>query len=118
MNDVRMLSWAATIGPYTNDVIAKVFRSVKIKEQGYNSALAILRLSKGYTKERFETACRIALEMVSSPRYRLIQSFLVNNQDIVRKEQKALPKENSQTDEDSSAFISGASYYGGGVHNA
>ena len=27
MNDVRMLSWAATIGPYTNDVIARVFRS-------------------------------------------------------------------------------------------
>ncbi len=25
MNDSRMLSWAATIGPYTNDVIAKVF---------------------------------------------------------------------------------------------
>ena len=42
MNDVRMLSWAAPIGPYTNKVIAKV----KIKEQGYNAALAILRLSK------------------------------------------------------------------------
>lgn len=118
MNDVRMLSWAATIGPYTNDVIARVFRSVKIKEQGYNAALAILRLSKGYEKERFETACRIALEMSSSPRYRLIQSILINNQDIVRKEQEALPKENSQAEENSGAFIRGASYYGGGAHNA
>ena len=118
MNDVRMLSWAATIGPYTNDVIARVFRSVQIKEQGYNAALAILRLSKGYEKKRFETACRIALEMSSSPRYRLIQSLLVNNQDIVREEQEALPRENSHAEEDSGAFIRGASYYGGGAHNA
>ncbi len=118
MNDTRMLSWAATIGPYTNDVIARVFRSVKIKEQGYNAALAILKLSKGYTKERFETACRIALEMSSSPRYRLIQSILLNNQDIIRKEQETQPKENGQAGEDSGAFIRGASYYGGGAHNA
>ncbi len=118
MNDVRMLSWAATIGPCTNEVIARVFRSVKIKEQGYNSALAILRLSKGYPKERFETACRIALEMASSPRYRLIQTLLNSNQDIVRKEQETLPKENSEATEESGAFIRGASYYGGGARDA
>lgn len=113
MNDVRMLSWAATIGPNTNEVIARVFRSVKIKEQGYNAALAILRLSKGYTKERFETACRIALESASSPRYRLIQSILIHNQDIVRKEQESVPRENRLTEADGGAFIRGAAYYGG-----
>ena len=118
MNDARMLSWAATIGPYTNDVIARVFRSVQIKEQGYNAALAILRLSKGYPKERFETACRIALEQASSPRYRLIQAILINNRDIVRREQEAIPKENSQVKEESGAFIRGAAYYGGGDHDA
>ncbi len=91
---------------------------MKIKEQGYNAALAILKLSKGYTKERFETACRIALGMSSSPRYRLIQSILVNNQDIVRKEQEPLPKENRQAEEDSGAFVRGVSYYGGGANNA
>ena len=118
MNDVRMLSWASTIGPCTNEVIARVFRSVQIKEQGYNAALAILRLSKGYPKDRFETACRVALEMASTPRYRLIQSILINNQDIVRREQESLPKENSEAEEDKGAFIRGASYYGGGGHNA
>ena len=91
---------------------------MKIKEQGYNAALAILRLSKGYPKERFEAACRIALGMSSSPRYRLIQSILINNQDIVRKEQETQPKENGQVAEDNGAFIRGASYYGGGDHNA
>lgn len=118
MNDVRMLSWAATIGPYTNYVIARIFRSVKIKEQGYNAAMAILMLSKNYEKERFETAFHLALEMSSSPRYRLIQSILVNNQDIVRKEHEALPRENSHAEEDSDAFIRGAFYYEGGTHNA
>jgi hypothetical protein len=118
MNDARMLSWAATIGPYTNDVIARVFRSVQIKEQGYNAALAILRLSKGDPKARFETACRIALEQASSPRYRLIQAILINNRDIVRREQEAIPKENSQVKEESGAFIRGAAYYGGGDHDA
>ena len=36
MNDERMLSWAETIGPNTKEVIARVFRSVQIKEQSYN----------------------------------------------------------------------------------
>ena len=71
-----------------------------------------------YPKERFEAACRIALGMSSSPRYRLIQSILINNQDIVRKEQETQPKENGQVAEDNGAFIRGASYYGGGDHNA
>lgn len=118
MNDTRMLSWAATIGPYTNDVIARVFRSVQIKEQGYNAALAILRLSKGYPKDRFEAACRIALGQASSPRYRLIQAILINNQDLIRRDQEAIPKENSQATEESGAFIRGAAYYGGGDPDA
>lgn len=114
MNDVRMLAWASTIGPYTKEVISRVFRSVQLKEQGYNAALAILRLSKDYTKERFETACRISLEMASSPRYRLIRSILINNQDIIRKEQESIPKGNLQVDDISGAFVRGAAYYGGG----
>ena len=118
MNDARMLSWAATIGPYTNDVIARVFRSVQIKEQGYNAALAILRLSQGYPKERFEAACRIALEHASSPRYRLIQAILISNQDLIRRDQEAIPRENNQAKEESGAFIRGATYYRGGYPDA
>ena len=73
---------------------------------------------ESYEKERFETTFHLALEMSSSPRYRLIQSILVNNQDIVRKEHEALPRENSHAEEDSDAFIRGAFYYEGGTHNA
>jgi hypothetical protein len=115
MNDERMLSWASTIGHNTKEVIARVFRSVQIKEQGYNAALAILRLSKDYPKDRFDTACRIALNRTASPRYRLIRSILSNNQDIVLKEQESVPRENAQAEEEHGAFVRGASYYGGGA---
>ena len=115
MNDERMLSWASTIGHNTKEVIARVFRSVQIKEQGYNAALAILRLSKDYPKDRFDTACHIALNRTASPRYRLIRSILSNNQDIVLKEQESVPRENAQAEEEHGAFVRGASYYGGGA---
>ena len=77
-----------------------------------------MTVSKGYPKERFETACRIALEQASSPRYRLTQAILINNRDIVRREQEAIPKENRQVKEESGAFIRGAAYYGGGGQDA
>ena len=56
-NDVRMRSWVATIGPNTLEVINRIFRSVQLEEQGYNAALSVLKLSKQYTNERFESAC-------------------------------------------------------------
>ncbi len=42
----RILSWASNIGPNTELVVKRIFDSVKIKEQGYNSALSVLKLSK------------------------------------------------------------------------
>lgn len=71
-----------------------------------------------YPKDRFEAACRIALGQASSPRYRLIQAILINNQDLIRRDQEAIPKENSQATEESGAFIRGAAYYGGGDPDA
>lgn len=70
MNDERMLSWASTIGPNTREVIERVFRSVQIKEQGYNSALSILNLSKHYPNGRIPhpnivAAVRIILKHMS-----------------------------------------------------
>ena len=50
--------------------------------------------------------------------YRLIQAILINNQDLIRRDQEAIPKENSQATEESGAFIRGAAYYGGGDPDA
>ena len=119
MNDERMLSWASTIGPYTREVIERVFRSVQIKEQGYNSALSILNLSKHYPNCRFEDACRIALNNTTSPRYKYLKALLSNNQDILERERasKRQPQENHSIAEEQGAYVRGASYYGGGDHH-
>jgi hypothetical protein len=78
----RILAWACEIGIHVSMVVQRVFDSVKVKEQGFNPALSILRLGKKYTNERLETACRIALEQgFSSPRYAHLNSILSLNQD-------------------------------------
>ena len=116
MNDERMLSWAETIGPNTKEVIARVFRSVQIKEQGYNAALSILNLSKNYPNDRFEDACQIALGNTTLPRYKYLKAILSSNQDLVAKERasKEATKENHSISDESGAYVRGASYYGGG----
>ena len=43
MNDVRLKQWASSIGPKACEVIERIFNSVTIKEQGYNSILSVLK---------------------------------------------------------------------------
>lgn len=119
MNDERMLSWVSTIGPNTREVIERVFRSVQIKEQGYNSALSILNLSKHYPNSCFEDACRIALNNTTSPRYKYLKALLSNNQDILERERasKQQSQENHSIAEGQGAYVRGAGYYGGGDHH-
>ena len=116
MNDERMRSWASTIGPYTLEVINRIFKGVQIKEQGYNAALSVLKLSQHYPKERFEAACQISLGNAASPRYKYLKAILSNNQDLVLRDRKAhvAPKENHSAGEADGAFVRGAGYYGGG----
>ncbi len=114
MNKERLCSWASTIGENTFfEVINRIFRSVQIKEQGYNAALSVLNLSKHYSSERFEDACQIALTNTATHRYRYIKAILSSNQDLVlrvRQKNEAV-KENFQSLESESAFVRGAAYY-------
>lgn len=116
MDKDRMCSWASSIGPNTRMVIDRIFASVKIKEQGYNAALAVLNLSKHYSNERFEDACQIALANTTSPRYKYLKAILASNQDIVLRERKTAQEEtvSPSTDDSEGAFVRGAEYYGGG----
>lgn len=65
-DDQRIRKWAKTIGVSTAEVVDRIFSSVRIKEQGYNSCLAVLRLSKKYTPARLEAACALALNRFHS----------------------------------------------------
>lgn len=104
-NAERMIEWASKIGPSTLLVVERIFESKNIKEQSYNSVLAVLRLSKKYTNERLENACRFALTITNSPRYRHISIILTNNQDVEDKK-----FENNTASE---GYLRGSSYYGG-----
>lgn len=83
-DDTRIRNWAASIGPNTSEVIERIFRSVQVKEQGYNPCLAILKLSKTYTEDRLERAAELTLKRgARSPRYYHLSSILSAGQDIV-----------------------------------
>ena len=108
-DDQRICSWAASIGNSTSAVIDLIFASVKIKEQGYNACLSVLRLSKSYSKERLEAACSLALTKFRSPHYRHLKSILASNEDMIYANDQ---KRNAAVNE-TKGYVRGASYYGG-----
>lgn len=112
-DDERIKKWAYSIGPCTSEVIDRIFASVRIKEQGYNSALSVLRLSKTYSAERLEVACELALEKIRSPRYKNLKAILSSNQDqlFLSKKAETRSKDLNQTVQ---GYVRGSQYYGGG----
>lgn len=71
----RILRWAGTIGPHCAQLIQHIMDSRPHPEQGYRSALGIMRLAKGAGTERLEAACRRALHFGACS-YRSVQSIL------------------------------------------
>ena len=112
MNGERMCRWADKIGPCTRTVVDRIFESVRIQEQAYNSVLAVLKLEKAYSKEALESACRKALELLHSPRYRHLKPILSHPVTQNTEPQKAVPAK------DGKGLVRGASYYGGGDGHA
>ena len=110
-DDNRIRNWASSIGRNTGDVINRIFDSVKIKEQGYNSCLSVLRLSKTYSNERLEVACSMALTKFRSPRYRHLKAILAANEDMIYLNSQKKTAEEKNT----IGYVRGADYYG--VHH-
>lgn len=112
-DDERIKKWAYSIGVYTGQVVDQIFASVRVKEQGYNSALSVLRLSKAYSSERLEVSCGLALEKLKSPRYKTLKAILSSNQDQVflSKQAETKSKALNQTVQ---GYVRGSQYYGGG----
>ena len=71
----RILQWAATIGPQCARLIGHIMESRPHPEQGFRSALGIIRLGKGVGQERLEAACRRALHFGACS-YRSVASIL------------------------------------------
>jgi len=87
-------------------VIDHVIRGKPHPEQGYRSALGILRLSRSFTAERLELACARALD-IRSPHYRTIKTMLKQRMEAVTSE--AAAAEDSSTL--GAANVRGPRYY-------
>ena len=110
-NELTVRQWAASIGKMTLEVVDRIFKSYRTSEQGINPSMSVLKLSKKYSAERLETACKVALDHVSIPRYSHLRAILASSQDLEYKESEKLENEPSPA-----GFVRGASYYGGDNH--
>lgn len=110
-DDRRIRRWAKTIGSSVLEVVDRIFSNVSIKEQGYNSCLAVLRLSKKYTPERLDAACALALTRFHSPRYRHLSAIMSAEEDISFQKQRDLERKMQENEEQ--GYVRGAAYYGG-----
>jgi transposase len=71
----RLIEWGTSIGAHTGALIEHVIRSKPHPEQGYRSALGVLRLSNKHGKDRLELACAKAFA-IRSPSYKTVKTML------------------------------------------
>ncbi|HLF10167.1 MAG TPA: IS21 family transposase, partial [Gammaproteobacteria bacterium] len=71
----RLIDWGKTIGASTATLVEHVIRSKPHPEQGYRSALGILRLAKKFGEARLEQACEKAFA-IRSPSYKTVKTML------------------------------------------
>lgn len=71
----RLINWGKTIGASTAVLIEHVIVSKPHPEQGYRSALGVLRLAKKHGEARLERACEKALR-IASPSYKTVKTML------------------------------------------
>jgi len=79
-NAPRFLEWATPVGPQTRTVIERVLQARTHPQQGYRTALGILRLAKAYGNDRLEAACQRAARLQTLT-YRSIASILKHGLD-------------------------------------
>lgn len=103
-NAQRFLDWAAKIGSHTQAAIEHVLNGRAHPQQGYRTALGILRLAKAYGPERLEAACDRAFR-IHAVTWRSIDSILKNGLDRQTRNpaQASLPLDH--------ANVRGAEYY-------
>lgn len=86
----RVIAWGKSMGPQTGQLIEKVLVARTHPEQGFRSAMGVIRLEKKYGKDRLENASRRALE-VGAASYRFVSEFLKNNMDFATRKTDDTP---------------------------
>ncbi len=78
----RIKNWGGKIGPHTGMMMKRIMEGRKHPEHGFRGCLGVIRLSKQYTPERVENACKRALA-VDACNYRSVKSILQSGLDKV-----------------------------------
>lgn len=78
----RLIEWGTSLGPHTGALIEHVIRSKPHPEQGYRSALGILRLADKHGKQRLELASAKAIA-IRSPSYKTVKTMLDQRMEAV-----------------------------------
>ena len=76
----RIIAWAGKIGPDCARAVEAIIAGRQHPEQGYRSALGVIRLAKGYTDTRVNAACRRAVTLDVCA-FRSIKSILQTGKD-------------------------------------
>jgi transposase len=71
----RIKSWGGKIGPCTRDFMEKLMENCAHPEHGFRGCLGIIRLSRTYSPQRVEKACKRALD-VGAYNYRSVKNIL------------------------------------------
>jgi transposase len=101
----RLVRWAASHGPNTSGLVEAIMRKRVHPQQGFRSALGLMRLGKQYGPQRLENACERALA-TGAISYKSVASILKENLDkqpVQKAQESAEPIEHGN--------IRGAGYY-------
>ena len=101
----RLVKWAASFGPNTSGLVEAILRKRAHPQQGFRSALGLLRLGKQYGQQRLENACERALT-TGAISYKSVASILKANLD-----KQPLQKTFDDADPIEHGNIRGAGYY-------
>ena len=71
----RIVSWAATIGPQTRELVETILAARAHPEQGYRSCLGIIRLGRVHGNDQLETGCARGVA-IGARSYRQVESIL------------------------------------------
>lgn len=88
----RLCEWAATIGPASACVISAILAARRHPQQGFRSALGVLRLGKLYGNDRLEAVCQRASRLHIAT-FKSIESMLKNNLDRLALAEEATPRQ-------------------------
>ncbi|OPZ41619.1 MAG: Integrase core domain protein [Actinobacteria bacterium ADurb.BinA094] len=101
----RLVRWAEQVGPASGALVTAILESRPHPEQGFRSALGIMRLSRQYGPERLEAAAGRALA-VRALSYRSLESILKSGLD-----RRPLPESTPERRPPRHENIRGSAYY-------